>query len=68
MTSTFAEVQRAPKATKRRAAHRARIDKAPEGRRREMQVLAWLRSELANGGSLDDLISFIDSMNAKAIR
>lgn len=68
MTSTFVQVQRAAKATKRRAAHLARINTTPPGRRREMQVLAWLRSELANGGSLNDLIAFIDGMNAKADR
>lgn len=68
MTSTFVQVQRAPKAMKRRAAHLARINTTPAGRRREMQVLAWLRSELANGGSLNDLIAFIDGMNARADR
>lgn len=68
MTSTFAVGQRAPKALNRRAAHLARINTTPTGRRREMQVLAWLRSELANGGSLNDLIAFIDAMNAKADR
>jgi hypothetical protein len=68
MTSTFTQVQRAASAMKRRAYHRARIDSAPAGRRKEMQVMAWLRSELVNGGSLDDLISCIDSMNAKADR
>lgn len=68
MTSTFAVEQRAPKASKRRAAHLARINSTPPGRRREMQVLAWLRSELANGGSLNELLAFIDAMNAKADR
>jgi hypothetical protein len=53
---------------KRRAAHLARINATPPGRRREMQVVAWLRSELANGGSLDDLLQFVDAMNAKADR
>jgi hypothetical protein len=68
MTSTFVQVQRAAKALKRRAYHWDRINSTPEGRRREAQVVAWLRAELANGGSLNDLIQFIDSMNARADR
>jgi hypothetical protein len=68
MTSNVVVVERAPDATRRRAYHRARINGTPAGRRREMQVLAWLRAELANGGSLDDLIQFIDAMNAQADR
>ena len=68
MTSNFVVVERAPKAAARRASHRARINSTPAGRRRVMQVLAWLQSELANGGSLNDLIAFIDAMNAKADR
>jgi hypothetical protein len=68
MTSTFTQVQRAPKAMRRRAAHLARIQATPAGRRHEMQILAWLRAELANGGSIDDLLQFVDSMNAKATR
>ncbi|GGM53006.1 hypothetical protein ACFFX1_55145 [Dactylosporangium sucinum] len=69
MTSTVEVEQRAARALRRRAAHLARIDSAPGGsRRRQALILSWLQSELANGGSLDDLIRFVDSMNAKAPR
>ncbi len=68
MTSVI-DARAAASALKRRAAHEERINRAPLGsRQREAQVLAWLKSELAHGGSLDEVVEFIKGMNARAGR
>jgi hypothetical protein len=69
VTSNFVVVERAPDASRRRAYHRERIDNAPAGSRQQQSyVLSWLQAELARGGSLGELIEFVDRMNAKAAR
>jgi hypothetical protein len=67
VTAVTGTRQQSAKARRRRAFHLARIAEAPaDSRQRESAVLDWLRAELANGGSLDEVLDLADSMNQRA--
>jgi hypothetical protein len=67
MTSTFVQAQRATQARNRRDYHRGRIAAVPAGSRRQLYaVWDWLRSEVAAGGDLQELIALAEAMNRRA--